>query len=96
MSPWKKRPRADHPATAARAKAALGAWVLVNTYPSTYTAKNIARSIRTGYRIDAYRPSPAGHFESRVEPTGDVTEVWTRYVATAAEAAPALAAGGVA
>lgn len=90
MSPWKKRPQADHYDIAARAKAAPGTWVLAQMYGSTYSANAIARFVRSGYRLPAYLPSLSGRFEPRIELTADAVELWVRYLPVAAT----LTAGG--
>ncbi|MGW7355142.1 hypothetical protein ACWGI0_00225 [Streptomyces sp. NPDC054802] len=81
MSPWKKRPRADHNETAARAKATPGEWVLAATYGSGYSADSIVRYVQTGAGKrgpNAYLP--AGRFEAKKETVDDGTELWVRYL----------------
>jgi hypothetical protein len=83
MSPWRKRPRADHYDTAARAKASPGEWVLATTYSSRQSAYSMARYVQTGSGTigSAYA---AGGFEPRMETVDDGTELWVRYLAAAA------------
>ncbi|WP_137991224.1 hypothetical protein [Streptomyces vilmorinianum] len=92
MSRPRKRIRTNHQATAGRAKAARGTWVVAGTYGSWYAADSMARIVRTGSgkRMAAYLP--VGAFDARLEQVEDGTALWVRYRAEPT-AAPAPAGG---
>lgn len=82
MSPWKRRPHADHRAAATQARSTAGEWVLVGTYASKYSAEAVAHCVRSGGGSvgRAYRATPAeGKFTTRCDAAGDGTQLWVRY-----------------
>lgn len=81
MSRRAKRPMVSHQSAAHRIRKAEGEWQLVGTYPARYSAVSLAHSIRVA-RLPVY--APRGSFETRVEPVGDETGVYARYLGVAA------------
>lgn len=77
MSGTTVRPKASHVETAAKARKLPGVWLLVGRYRSRYNAQGIARQVEIG-ELRSYLP--AGSFEARIDPLGDETGVWIRFV----------------
>lgn len=85
MSGVKGQQRVDHLHAATQARQLAGQWVLAGTYGSRASAVTATFAVRTG-RMPAYQP--AGTFEARPELTEDGADLWVRYVAPQAVAAP--------
>lgn len=77
MSRVAVRPPASHVKSAARVRQLPGVWLPVGRYRARYNAQSIARQVEIG-ALRSYLP--AGSFQARVEPVGDETGVFIRYV----------------
>ncbi|MEU0276063.1 hypothetical protein [Streptomyces sp. NPDC006307] len=70
----------DHAAVAAAARAERGTWMLAALYPSSATARGVAKHIRNGSeKYPAYLP--VGSYEAYAARAGDDEALWVRYVA---------------
>ncbi|MEW2631585.1 hypothetical protein AB0903_07990 [Streptomyces sp. NPDC048389] len=73
------RAATDHAAVAAAARAERGTWMLAGLYPSSMTAKSVAKHIARGSeKYPAYLP---GGFEAYAARSGEDEALWIRYVA---------------
>uniref|UniRef100_UPI003F497A9E hypothetical protein n=1 Tax=Streptomyces sp. CA-141956 TaxID=3240051 RepID=UPI003F497A9E len=81
MGRWKKRPTADHAASADRCRRRPGAWVEIGTYNGGGSALRTARFIRLADRLPCY--APAGSFETRVRSCDEGAVVYARYLGPA-------------
>lgn len=73
------RARADHVAAASEARAEPGRWVRACVYPTSTSARDTARDVRTAERLPAY--APAGSFQASVSTEPDGYVLWVVYVA---------------
>ncbi|WP_030236991.1 hypothetical protein [Streptomyces sp. NRRL S-350] len=82
------RTRNDHAAAAAAARALPGKWTFAGNFPSSLTAKSVARNISSGRLPNYPAYQPAGAWEAYAAPAGDQESVWVRYIGHGEPVAP--------
>ncbi|MFF1963759.1 hypothetical protein ACFVW5_09105 [Streptomyces sp. NPDC058232] len=73
------RAHPDHASAAALAREERGHWVMAALYPSSSSAKTVARRVPIAEMMPAYEP--AGAYEAYAARHTDGTALWVRYVA---------------
>lgn len=75
----RQRPAVDHKAVAGGLREMPGVELLIGTYRARYTAVTMAAAVRNATKNGSVY-APAGTFDARVEPVGEETGLYVRYL----------------